>query len=123
LTPGEVRKEIAALGKKYDVSQTKLAKMIGENAGTVSAFMSAGGAFGGSDRCCYRPLANFCEKMRIATGKKKSRKRSLIEAEGDAVPFLGNDPRGKYLCFKGDRLVARRDEIGRPVVRTVVAGG
>ena len=44
--------------------------------------MASGGEFGGAEKCCHHALAQFCEKVRIATGSKKSRKRLAIEAQG-----------------------------------------
>lgn len=117
LKPSDCRKSLATIFKKYDLTQSKLAKMIGENPVMVGRFLSDGGEFGGSEKSCYHPLAMFCEKVRIATGTKKSRKRLAIEAEGRDQPFLGHDSRKRYLVMQGERLHLARDAAGRSVVR------
>lgn len=117
LTPAECRKSLLNTLKKYQLTQGKLAKMIGENPVMVGRFMTDGGEFGGSDKGCYHPLAQFCEKLRIATGAKKSPKRLAIEAEGRERPYLGADPTKRYVVMAGDSLYRARDAIGRPIVK------
>lgn len=118
LTPAECRKSLLAIFKKFELTQSKLAKMTGENSAMVGRFMADGGEFGGSEKGCYHSLADFCERVRIATGAKKSRKRLAIEAEGRQVPYLGDDARARYLVPAGTSLYKARDAIGRPVVKS-----
>ena len=47
-------------------------------------FMKASGDFGGRDNQCYHPAADLVERLRLATGKAKSKKRKALEAEVDA---------------------------------------
>ena len=79
--------------------------------------MADGGEFGGSEKGCYHELANFCEKLRIATGTKKTSKRLAIEAEGRECPYLGDDGSKSYLVMAGSQLFTSRDAIGRQVVK------
>ena len=80
--------------KQYKLTQTSLAKLTGNSAGSVSNFMKQGGQYGGANNDSYHDLADFVEKLRIATGKPKSRKRKLLETEtrADSQPFLGVNP-------------------------------
>ena len=91
--------------------------MIGTNPGNLSHFMAEGGEFGGSEKCCDRDVAEFCEKVRIATGTKKCLKRLAIEAEGREETFLGNDGKKRDLVKAGTNPYLARDEIGRQVVK------
>ena len=111
LTPADCRKSLLTTLKKYQLTQGKLAKMIGENPVMVERFMADGGEFGGSDKGCYHPLAHFCEKLRIATGAKKSPKRLAIEAEGRERPYLGADPTKRYVVMAGDSLYRAREKL------------
>ena len=113
LTPAECGKSLLAIFKKYSFTQGKLAKTIGTNPGNVSHFMASGAEFGGAEKCCYHALAQFCEKVRIATGSKKSRKGLAIEAEGREHPYLGDDGSKRYRVTNGTNLHLRRDELGR----------
>lgn len=117
LTPAECRKALEAIFKKYELTQGKLAKLIGENPTTIGRFRSDGGEFGGSEKSCYHTLAEFCEKIRIVTNTKKSRKRLAIEAEGADIPYLGDDGKGRYLVVAGMSLYKAKDSIGRSVVK------
>eukprot|EP00928_Gymnodinium_smaydae_P047401 TRINITY_DN31633_c0_g1_i1.p1 TRINITY_DN31633_c0_g1~~TRINITY_DN31633_c0_g1_i1.p1 ORF type:complete len:286 (-),score=58.85 TRINITY_DN31633_c0_g1_i1:117-974(-) len=117
LTPGECRKSVQAILKKYTLTQGKVAKMIGENPVMLGRFLADGGEFGGSEKACYRAVAEFCEKVRMATGGKKSRKRLAIEAEGEDQPYLGTDASKRFLVPAGTSLYRTRDEIGRQVVK------
>lgn len=116
-TPAECRKSLVAIFKKYDLTHSKLAKMIGENPTMVGRFMSDSGEFGGSEKSCYHTLADFCEQIRIVTGAKKSRKRLAIEAEGRDIPYLGDDGKKRYLVVSGMSLYKARDDCGRSIVK------
>ena len=59
----------------------------------------------------------FSEKVRIATGSKKSPKRLAIEVEGRERPYLGDDGTKRYLVMVGDNLVRGRDAIVRHIVK------
>jgi len=117
LTPGECRTSLLAIFKKYHLTHGKLAKLIGQNPAMVGRFMSDGGPFGGSDKGCYHPLADFVEKVRIATGAKKSRKRLAIDEEGEECPYLGDDASKRYLVMAGESLYLGRDALGRQMVK------
>jgi hypothetical protein len=117
LTPAECRRSLRDIFKKYNVTKDKLAKTIGENPAMVGRFLADGGEFGGSQKSCYHPLSHFCEKVRVATGAAKSRKRLALEAEGREVPYLGDDGSKRYLVTAGTNLYLARDELGRHVVK------
>jgi len=117
ITPSEVRKDMYDVFETYDISQARLAKMLGENACMVGRFLADKGEFGGAGKGCYHGLAQFLEKLRIASGTKKSRKRVAIEAEGNPEPFLGDDENKGFYAEHGTRLFFARDEIGRQVVK------
>ena len=88
LTPAECRKSVLAIFKKFNLTMKKLAKMIDEPEVMVSRFMADGGEFGGNGLVVYHTLADFCEKVRIATRTTKSRKRKAIEAGGRDTAYL-----------------------------------
>jgi len=117
LTPTECRRSLLGIFKKYSLTQSKLARMISQNAVMVGRFMTDSGEFGGSEKSCYHAIADFCEKMRIATGAKKSRKRLAIDAEGRDCPYLGDDGKRRYVVTAGTNLLLARDAIGRQIVR------
>lgn len=124
LTPGETRREIQELTKKFKCSAAELARIADISAQMVSKFINAGGPWGGKDMLVYRPLANLMEKFRIATNKAKSKKRKALEAEmaegrmqRNGQPFLGVDPNAKFLCLGNERPILARDELGRKVVK------
>jgi len=86
LTPGEVRKEINDLNRRYKFSGAELARAAECATGTqpgasVNRFLGKGGEFGGDHMECYEPLARFCEKMRIFEKRPKSNKRQALEIE------------------------------------------
>ena len=85
--------------------------------------MKATGDFGGRDNQAYHPAAQLVEKVRLATGKDKSKKRKALEAEMDSGicdrrtggPRLGLDPNGKYLMPAGSPFHMVKDALGRNV--------
>ena len=86
LTPGEVRKEINDLNRRYKFSGAELARAAECATGTqpgasVNRFLGKGGEFGGDHMECYDPLARFCEKMRIFEKRPKSNKRQALEID------------------------------------------
>lgn len=116
LTPEEVRKETIEVFETYDATQGAVAEMINENPCMMGRFLKDKGEFGGSRKGCYHGLAQFLEKLRLATGTPKSRKRLAIEAEDQEEPFLGDDETKGYYADPGTSLFFARDEIGRQVV-------
>ena len=75
----------------------------------------------------YQPAAELVERLRVATGKEKSKKRKALEAEvADGVvdrrtggPKLGLDPNGKYWVPAGMPLYFTKDALGRNVMARV----
>ena len=123
LTPAEVRKELRAALQKYDASVATLARAASMPYQSFNNFMKASGDFGGRDNQCYHPAADLVERLRLATGKAKSKKRKALEAEVDAGivdsrsggPKLGLDPHGKYWMPVGAPFRMTKDSLGRNV--------
>jgi len=121
LTPAEVRKELRAALQKYDASVATLARAASMPYQSFNNFMKASGDFGGRDNQCYHPAADLVERLRLATGKAKSKKRKALEAEVDAGivdsrsggPKLGLDPHGKYWMPVGAPFRMTKDSLGR----------
>lgn len=80
-TPAEVRKELRAVLSKYDSSVAALARAADVPYQSFNNFMKATGDFGGRDNQAYHPAAEIVERLRLATGKEKSKKRKALEAE------------------------------------------
>lgn len=141
LTPSEVRKELADLGRRYQFSGVELARAAECATGTqpgamVNRFLGKGGEFGGDQMECYDPLARFCEKMRIFEKRPKSNKRQALEIDhalrqermkslysciasemwppAAKKPFLGLNGAKKQLMFSGGRFA--KDSLGRLVI-------
>ena len=113
----------AALTQKYDVSVVMLVRAASMPYQSFNNFMKASGDFGGRDNQCYHPAADLVERLRLATGKAKSKKRKALEAEVDAGivdsrsggPKLGLDPHGKYWMPVGAPFRMTKDSLGRNV--------
>lgn len=138
LTPGEVRKEISDLNRRYKFSSVELARAAecatGVQPGApVNRFLAKGGEFGGDQMDCYDPLARFCEKMRIFEKRPKSNKRQALEIDharrqeqlksmplfellppSATKPFLGLDGTKKHLMPSG--MGFAKDSLGRLVI-------
>ena len=122
-TPGEVRKELRTVLQKYDASVASLARAADVPYQSFNNFMKATGDFGGRDNQAYQPAATLVEKLRIATGKPKSKKRTALEAEMDegivdrrtGGPRLGLDPNKKYLVPAHTPLYMAKDHLGRNI--------
>ena len=122
-TPAEVRKDLRNVLQKYDASVASLARAASMPYQSFNNFMKATGDFGGRDNQCYHPAAELVEKLRLATGKDKSKKRKALEAEMDSGivdrrtggPKLGLDPTKKYLMPAASPLYMTKDELGRNV--------
>ena len=108
---------------KYATSVAALARAAEVPYQSFNNFMKATGDFGGRDNQAYAPAAALVERLRIATGKPKSKKRKALEAEVEegvvdrrtGGPKLGLDPHGKYLTFGGAPLHMTKDNLGRNV--------
>ena len=126
-TPAEVRKELRTALSKFDSSVAALARAANVPYQSFNNFMKATGDFGGRDNQAYHPAAALVERLRLATGKEKSKKRKALEAEvADGIvdrrtggPKLGLDPNAKYLVPAGMPLYFTRDELGRNVMARV----
>lgn len=126
-TPAEVRKELRTALTKYDASVAALARAASVPYQSFNNFMKATGEFGGRDNQSYHPAAELVERLRLATGKEKSKKRKALEAEvADGIvdrrtggPKLGLDPEGKYLVPAGMPLYFTKDALGRNVMARV----
>ena len=123
-TPHEVRKDLRSALQKFDSSVAALARAADVPYQSFNNFMKATGEFGGRDNQAYHPAAQLVERLRLATGKEKSKKRKALEAEMDdgivdrhtGGPKLGLDPNGKYLVPAGMPLFFTKDELGRNVM-------
>lgn len=116
-TPEEVRKELNKILSAYQTSVPKLAEVMSAPYQSLSKFLKQVGVFGGKDNAAYHPAALFVEKLRIALGKPKSKKRLGLEEEVVAMgldePFLGQDPKARVLCFGNERPHLVKDHLGR----------
>jgi hypothetical protein len=119
LTPGETRKALREALKKHGESVAILTRLAAVPYQSFNNFMKASGEFGGNENQAYHPAATLAEKLRIATGKPKTKKRKALEAEMEVGagnprtggPNLGLDPNGKYLVLPGAGLA--KDSLGR----------
>mmetsp|Transcript_29466 Transcript_29466/g.62750 ORF Transcript_29466/g.62750 Transcript_29466/m.62750 type:complete len:269 (+) Transcript_29466:75-881(+) len=118
LTPQETRKELHRILKKYKVTQSDFAKMV--KASSITKFMKAGGEMGGCESESYDGLAQICEKVRIATGLPKSKKRLALEKEvgkSKRRPFLGVKPNMGMLLSSDEIAYVTKDKLGRNVIK------
>lgn len=121
LTPAETRRELLRLMRNYKVTQANFAKMV--RTSSITKFMESGGEFGGGESESYDGLAAICEKVRIATGKPKSKKRLALEHEVGRTkkqPFLGVNTQQK-MWLSAD-CYAAKDGLGRAIVKHAKKG-
>lgn len=117
-TPRETRRELLRLKRCYKVTQADFAKLV--RASSIGKFMNSGGEFGGNESESYHGLAQICEKVRIATGRVKSKKRLALEQESGKKrrqPFLGVDPNRRMWMSSDEVAYAAKDKLGRTVIK------
>ena len=119
LTPGEVRKEINDLNRRYKFSGAELARAAECATGTqpgasVNRFLGKGGEFGGDHMECYDPLARFCEKMRIFEKRPKSNKRQALEIDhARRMERLKSMPIFCAVAAVGEETISRSQRLKR----------